>query len=307
MNEKDIRYVLTIAACKSFTKAAELLFMSQPSLSRYVRELEVRLGVSLFNRKSSPIELTPEGVKYCAYANKMIDLHQQMLKAIKPEDHTINAIIRVGAPILVGEYIFSKVLPHFIKTHSSIQIQATENSSENLLQLIIAKHLDVAVVCLPEYFALPSITTRFLFNEQVYLVANKEDPAILPWNSVKTSISHPLKLDLSQLDGVTLIHCRPAILSTLSDEILKTKGMIYKHEIKASNFTLALDLVIQGVGFTCALESQLRQIPDNVAKNLVPISMDFQLSYYLIGHTQQIQNSSIHSNFIDAFLNEYQS
>ena len=61
MNEKDYQYTLTIAKCQSFSKAAELLYISQPALSRYISALEKRLGVVLFDRSATPIQLTSAG------------------------------------------------------------------------------------------------------------------------------------------------------------------------------------------------------------------------------------------------------
>ena len=61
MNEKDYQYTLAVAKCKSFSRAADLLYISQPVLSRYIAALEKELGVTLFDRSASPIRLTSAG------------------------------------------------------------------------------------------------------------------------------------------------------------------------------------------------------------------------------------------------------
>ena len=67
MNEKDFQYILTVAQCGSFSRAAETLYVSQPSLSRYISTLEKRLGTTLFDRGTTPVQLTAAGTIFCNY------------------------------------------------------------------------------------------------------------------------------------------------------------------------------------------------------------------------------------------------
>ena len=68
MNYSKLDYFITIAETGNLTKAAENLYVSQPSLSQYLKRLENSLGAELFDRNSSPLRLTYAGEKYYAYA-----------------------------------------------------------------------------------------------------------------------------------------------------------------------------------------------------------------------------------------------
>lgn len=68
MNYSKLDYFITIAETGNLTKAAEILYVSQPSLSQYLKRLENSLGAELFDRNSSPLRLTYAGEKYYAYA-----------------------------------------------------------------------------------------------------------------------------------------------------------------------------------------------------------------------------------------------
>lgn len=74
---KSFTYVLAVAECKSISKAAELLYISQPSLSRFISSLEQELGILLFERKSNGISLTEAGEIYVEYGkrNQMFKQH----------------------------------------------------------------------------------------------------------------------------------------------------------------------------------------------------------------------------------------
>ena len=67
IDQRRCKYIKAIAECHSFSRAAQQLYVSQPSLSRFVRKVEDELGVELFERDSIPLGLTPAGHKYLEY------------------------------------------------------------------------------------------------------------------------------------------------------------------------------------------------------------------------------------------------
>ena len=76
--DRDVLYVSTIASCKSISQAAEKLYITQPSLSRYISHLEHDLGLALFSRSSQGISLTDAGRVYIKYAEEILSVYQQM-------------------------------------------------------------------------------------------------------------------------------------------------------------------------------------------------------------------------------------
>ena len=80
---KSFTYVLAVAECKSISKAAELLYISQPSLSRFISSLEQELGILLFERKSNGISLTEAGEIYVEYGKEIKRLNSTMEHELK--------------------------------------------------------------------------------------------------------------------------------------------------------------------------------------------------------------------------------
>lgn len=80
---KDIIYVLAVAECKSISRAAEILYISQPALSRYIGKLEQELGMALFERTSEGISLTQAGHIYVRYGREIMQLKENMDRELK--------------------------------------------------------------------------------------------------------------------------------------------------------------------------------------------------------------------------------
>ena len=94
--EKDIDYVIAVAECGSISKAAELLYISQPSLSRYLSNLENELGMALFVRTINGTELTEAGNIYVEYAKEIRRLRSTMNDKHRELKRTEAKRIRVG-------------------------------------------------------------------------------------------------------------------------------------------------------------------------------------------------------------------
>lgn len=76
--DKDLKYIIAVAECRSIHKAAEVLYISQPSLSRYISGVERNFGMLLFCRSSGGMELTEAGEVYVSYAKKILALRRNM-------------------------------------------------------------------------------------------------------------------------------------------------------------------------------------------------------------------------------------
>lgn len=308
MNEKDYQYTLTIAACKSFSRAAELLYISQPALSRYIHNLEKELGVTLFDRSTTPIQLTSAGIRFCSYATAIIELESTLRNDLRENAHLSGKTIKIGAPFLSGEYVLSRILPRVIKKYPHIQIDPVQDISDNLCQRLIAHQIDVAFICATTPITDPSISSELLLFEDVYLVGNRNHPALAKYDTSHANFDHPLILDLSTLNGASLIHCKPiAIMSFLAEEALKKLQFKPESEIKASSLPLALDLTAQGVGFTSVMRCQLKYGPPGIIQSLCPIRLDnCKLPFYLAYNSLNRRNIPELDIVLKEIFEEYQ-
>lgn len=107
-------YVLMLAQEKNMTKAAEKLYISQPTLTKYINRLEEELGVRLFDRSVQPIQVTRAGITFIEEMKK-IQNRELMLKAKLLEMSREKSTIRVGVAPVRGEYILPSAICRFLK------------------------------------------------------------------------------------------------------------------------------------------------------------------------------------------------
>ena len=276
MNEKDYQYILTVAQCGNFSRAAETLYISQPSLSRYISTLEKKLGATLFDRSTTPIQLTEDGTIFCTYGKKILNLEAALYRELREQNMPKERNLRVGVPHISGDYILSCILPRMAKKYPFIRIDPISDYSYNLYHLLAARKIDIACVAAPNTD--PSIVVELLLYEPVLLIGAKEHPALENYDITHADVDHPLLINPSELNDIPMIQYK----ASYAEAALRQKSYAPKSTIKASSSPLALDLAAKGVGFTSVIRSQLKYGRPDIVQSLCPISIgDCKLPIYL--------------------------
>ena len=168
MNIKQAQYIQTIANEGSITAAAKKLYISQPSLSQMVRQVEKELGVTLFDRTSLPLRLTYAGEKYLECAHTMIvanDRLENQLQDIRQEN---SGHLRLGISVQRGMRILPQAMPKFINRYPNVSLELRETGSVRMEDLLRYGEIDLA------FAALESTSARF-----DYRLIEKETTGIL--------------------------------------------------------------------------------------------------------------------------------
>lgn len=155
MNIKQAQYIQTIANEGSITAAAKKLYISQPSLSQMVRQVEKELGVTLFDRTSQPLRLTYAGEKYLECAHAMIvanDRLENQLQDIRQEN---SGHLRLGISVQRGMRILPKAMPLFLSRYPNVSLELKETGSARMEDLLRYGEIDLA------FAALDSTSARF--------------------------------------------------------------------------------------------------------------------------------------------------
>lgn len=131
---KDFLYVKTIAEEKSINRAAQKLFLSQPSLTKFLHRLEKTLGYSLFTRTAQGISLTAYGKLYYDMACEILDVYEKNQKKIALVQSKDQGKLTIGASWYVQACFLAESFNRFCMRYPSIQIQFIEASTTALLQ-----------------------------------------------------------------------------------------------------------------------------------------------------------------------------
>lgn len=135
--ERVMEYILTIANTKSVSKAAELLFISQPALSAIVKKEEKRLGVELFNRQFKPLQLTEAGEKYIAAAKKIKEIEEKLLTELNYKEQGKLRKLSIASYAFLFTHFLAKFVQNFKEDNSlDTEIELVEKRTEDALLLL---------------------------------------------------------------------------------------------------------------------------------------------------------------------------
>ncbi|MDY4919895.1 MAG: LysR family transcriptional regulator [Phascolarctobacterium sp.] len=130
MEFKQLQSFVTVVQQKSFTKAATQLFLSQPTISLHITQLEEELHTKLILRTTKSISITPKGQELYGYAMNILELKQRMIQSCSIES---KRIIHLGASTIPSAYILPQLLPEFGKLHEDIYFVMHQNDSQGII------------------------------------------------------------------------------------------------------------------------------------------------------------------------------
>ena len=146
MTTRELLYIKTIADEKSMTRAAQKLFVTQPSLSHCVTNIEEQLGVRLFTRTSSGLLLTYAGEKYYRMACEVLRVYASFESEISEERTLSQGRVTVGITNYLATAHLPRVLPAFHKEHPGIEVRICEETTDQVKRSLLSGKLDFAIM-----------------------------------------------------------------------------------------------------------------------------------------------------------------
>ena len=159
MNDKLFNgygYIYEVYKTKSFSKAAENLFISQSSLSSTIRKIEKRIGVEIFDRSTTPIGLTEYGVEYIKSVEKIMDIENEFQSHVFQLEELITGQLSVGGSSNSLSHTLPPVISAFTRLYPGVSLRLIEGGSYQLEKQLSDGILDLAVdnrIFPPEHFS----------------------------------------------------------------------------------------------------------------------------------------------------------
>jgi DNA-binding transcriptional LysR family regulator len=167
--ESRLKIFHTVAQLKSFTKAAQVLNLTQPAITFQIKNLEDHFQTRLFYRDANKISLTPSGKVFFRHVKNILDEYETAKKELAKVSGKIRGEIRIGIASLLGKYLLPKLIGHFKNEHSLIEISMLVGNSGKLIQELKEHALDLVIVSEP-ISAQHFIVRPFLDDELVVII-----------------------------------------------------------------------------------------------------------------------------------------
>lgn len=177
MTIAQIKYFVTVAKCLSFTKAAEQLFVSQPALSRQIKNMEEELNIQLFVRTNNGIRLTPAGSSlYIGLSDVYKNYIEQIGKAEKIQQG-LSGSLKIGILDQVNVADFMPlVFQYFKEKYPNVDLSFTDGSFKELMSDMYAGRLDLIFTIQFEVENKESVIYQYVTHSDDYLVMSKYHP-----------------------------------------------------------------------------------------------------------------------------------
>ena len=174
---QQLRILKAVATEKTLTKAAEILYLSQPSLSKQIKTLEKNLNTLLINREKNKISLTENGKIFLQYSERILALCEESCRTIIDLKNGDRGNLIVGASQTIGTYLMPRVLALFAQNYPQITLKVQVSSTRLIADNISNRKIDIAVIGgeIPEELK-ESLTIKHFVKDELNLIISKSHP-----------------------------------------------------------------------------------------------------------------------------------
>lgn len=149
MELRTLRYFLAAAQEKNITKAADLLHVTQPTLSRQMIELEEELGTTLMFRGKNGLTLTDDGIFFRQRAEEIVALADRLEQAFVEKNTDISGVISIGATEAIGSRLFAKLIKQFSDQYPLVRFQLYNETADDIKDRMDKGLIDVGLLLEP--------------------------------------------------------------------------------------------------------------------------------------------------------------
>lgn len=165
---QGMHYIYAVYEEKSFSRAAEKLFISQPSLSANVKRIEDRIGFPIFDRSAKPLKLTPFGEQYIRGIEKIMETEQEFSAFVNDVTGLKTGTLRLGGSNLFSSWILPSLMSSFSRRYPGVGLELVEESTDNLEFLLQEGKIDFM---LDNCSLNPEIYDRYIYRQETLLLA----------------------------------------------------------------------------------------------------------------------------------------
>lgn len=253
-----------VATYNSFSKAAEVLYVSQPSVSYSIKKLEEDLDVKLFIRLNKSIKLTEEGEKLLFYIENAFNNITSGYKALKENKNELTGEVSIGIHSNIGTFLLPKIIKEFIKLNPNVKISIYNSRSFELRKMLQDGKLDVLILHYPIFKDKNNyIEKKILSLDSCFFGIKKYYDAFIMSQKDNLLFEYPLLLPLKGF-----------VTSNALENTFRKNNIILKSNIYLYTTEMIVSLAKEGIGIGWALKACIKKELDNSEFYEIPINME---------------------------------
>ncbi len=238
MTFTELRYLVALANERSFGRAAQKCFVSQPALSVAIQKLEDELGARLFERGKSEVAVTAVGARVVEQAQKVLEEMERVREIARSGRNPLAGPLRLGIIYTVAPYLLPDLIPTLHDIAPQMPLDIEENLTENLEAALKSGRIDVAIIALP--FTMAGAATELLYEEPFQVVV----PLHHKW--AKRRAIHPDELAGEHTILLSVGHC-------FRDQVLDACPELNRndsHVTRTNSLETVRNMVASGLGIS---------------------------------------------------------
>jgi DNA-binding transcriptional LysR family regulator len=224
-----------VATLLSFSKAAEALYLTQPTVTARIQALERELGEPLFERMGRTIRLTDAGRSFLPYAQRALQSIKEGQDALGNLRNIDRGSLSIGTAPTVGTYVLPDILQQFGERYPGVEVSIRTGRSEEVQAMVLADEVQVGF---ERYLSHPDIETVALYEDDIALMASARHPLS---TRRRTTVAEIAREPVIFFDVLSSYHA-------ISQAIFREQGVTPRHSLDVDSLEMAKHLVLRGLG-----------------------------------------------------------
>ena len=276
LTEREMEYLLRIRREKGIARAAQSLYIAQPSLSQILMKLEEECGFALFTREKDGVRETNEGSRFLDQVEELAGIYRKMRRQLEEFQQLKRGLVSFGIPINLGTSLLPDILPRFSALYPGVEVRFFENNSVELDRMVLEGRTDFNIM----HFQSPKETLEYeILGVDPFCLA-----APSSWGERLGLKEGAIgKRELKELEPEPFIMvARGQKLRQTADEILSQAQVKPKILCSTKSMETAKRLVAAGMGLTLLPMSYTTLLSDRKGILCVPISEELEASWKIV-------------------------
>lgn len=233
---ESLKVYITVVEQRNFSRAAELLHLSQPGVSLHIRKLEKEFDVKLMHRSPKWVKLTEAGELLYVRAKEMVNLYESAKLDIARLQDDVSGSLQIGASFTIGEYVLPRLFSSFARQYPEVAMEVFIGNSSQVVEAIRNNHLDFGLI--EEDIEAQDLTVTPFMKDELIIVAAEGYP-----------LNASVNADLDQLqDQVWILREMGSGTRSSSDRFLAQTGLRVNRSYVFNSSQGVKEAVFSGLG-----------------------------------------------------------